>query len=65
MQLLDNDDLTDRGIRPKSRAQRWRLIREGKFPRPLKIGSRNLWTAESIDEFVAARVAESRQQVAA
>lgn len=64
MQLLDEADLTARGIRPKSRAQRWRLIKAGQFPKPLKIGSRNLWSSDEVDAFIAARM-ERRDQVAA
>ena len=65
MQLLDEADLTARGIRPKSRAQRWRLIKAGQFPKPLKIGSRNLWSSDEVDAFIAERLSQRDEQVAA
>lgn len=53
MRLLDEHDLTSRNIRPFSRQQRWRLIQNGKFPKPLKIGTRNLWLEHEIDSWQA------------
>jgi len=58
MKLLNDDDLTERGVEPRSKAQRWRLIKAGKFPRPIKIGTRNLWPEDEIDAFIKARIAE-------
>jgi predicted DNA-binding transcriptional regulator AlpA len=55
--LLDENDLTAKGIRPKSRQQRWRLIQAGKFPKPIKIGVRNFWIESEVDAFEAARIA--------
>jgi predicted DNA-binding transcriptional regulator AlpA len=55
--LLDESELTSKNIRPKSRAQRWRLIRIGKFPKPIKIGTRNFWIEEEVDVFEAQRIA--------
>jgi predicted DNA-binding transcriptional regulator AlpA len=55
--LLDESDLTSKNIRPKSRAQRWRLIRAGKFPKPIKVGVRNFWIESEVDAFEAARIA--------
>ena len=55
--LLDEHELTSKNIRPKSRAQRWRLIRAGKFPKPVKIGARNFWIEAEIEAWEAARIA--------
>jgi predicted DNA-binding transcriptional regulator AlpA len=54
--LLDESELTSKNIRPKSRVQRWRLIRAGKFPKPIKIGTRNFWIETEVDAFEAARI---------
>lgn len=58
MNLLTDSDLTEMGIQPKSRAQRWRNIRAGTFPKPIKMGSRNVWPEEEIEAWVEARKAE-------
>jgi predicted DNA-binding transcriptional regulator AlpA len=67
MRLLDEHDLTAKHIRPFSRAQRWRLIQDGKFPKPLKIGTRNFWPEQEIDawqaELVAAAIAQRDQEL--
>ena len=57
MRLLDEHELTTKNIRPKSRVQRWRLIRAGKFPKPIKIGTRSFWIESEVDAFEAARIA--------
>jgi prophage regulatory protein len=66
MKFLSVEDLEKRGIR-FSDAHRWRLIKAGKFPKPVKLGSgptaRNAWTDTDIDEWSAQRVAE-RDEVA-
>jgi predicted DNA-binding transcriptional regulator AlpA len=54
--LLDEHELTAKNIRPKSRAQRWRLIQVGKFPKPIKIGTRNFWIEDEIEAWEAARI---------
>lgn len=59
MRLLDEHDLTAKNIRPFSREQRYRLIRAGKFPKPLKIGARNFWPEHEIDEWQAQRIADA------
>lgn len=39
-----------------SRAYFWRLVREGKFPAPLKLSAHRIgWREEDIDEFLASR----------
>lgn len=58
MRLLDHEDLTALGVRPRSRAQRWRLIRAGKFPRPIKCGASNVWPESEILSWIRARIAE-------
>ena len=58
MQFLDDEALTAKGVRPTSRAQRWRLIKEGKFPKPVKLGSRNVWLESEIDAWFEARIRE-------
>lgn len=58
MRLLDHDGLTAKGVKPESKTQRWRLIKEGAFPRPLKSGSQNVWLESEIDAWIAQRVAE-------
>ena len=56
--LLDDAGLRALGI-AFSRQHRHRLIRQGRFPRPLKLGeSKIAWLASEIHEWIAARVAE-------
>jgi prophage regulatory protein len=44
-----------------SRSLRHKLIKEGKFPKPISIGARRIAFLESeIDEWISARVAASR-----
>jgi predicted DNA-binding transcriptional regulator AlpA len=57
MRFLDESDLIEMGVRPRSRAQRWRLIKAGQFPRPTKLGSRNAWPESEILAWLAERVA--------
>ena len=64
MRLLDDDDLTAKGVKPESKTQRWRLIKSGAFPKPIKCGARNCWLESEIDAWIKARVAE-RDGVAA
>lgn len=58
-ELLDHDGLNARGIKPKSRSQRWRMVRDGEFPKPIKIGLQNYWIAEEVDAWQAARIAKA------
>jgi prophage regulatory protein len=64
MKLLDYADLKAKGIRFSS-TQLWRLMQAGKFPRQIKIGSKNAWLEQEIDDFIAARVAERDSEKAA
>ncbi|HDL7797762.1 TPA: AlpA family transcriptional regulator [Yersinia enterocolitica] len=44
-----------------SKAWIYRLIKQGRFPKPVKIGSRSIAFVESeIDEWINQRIAESR-----
>jgi len=48
-----------------SRAWLYRLLKEERFPRPIKIGIRSIAFVESeIDEWICDRIAESRKEVA-
>ncbi|OAT21119.1 AlpA family transcriptional regulator [Buttiauxella noackiae ATCC 51607] len=43
----------------------YRLISQGRFPKPIKIGSRSIAFIESeVDEWINQRIAESRGEVA-
>jgi prophage regulatory protein len=59
MRLLDYEGLKAKGFR-YSRAHLWRLIKAGRFPRPVKLGpgSRNAWVEQEIDAFIKSKVAE-------
>ncbi len=47
-----------RGILPCSRSSLWRWIREGKFPRPQKLGDRiTAWRASDVAAWLASREA--------
>lgn len=49
------------GKLPVSPATIWRWVREGKFPKPFKLGeSVTVWNADEVDAFIAGR----SQQVA-
>ena len=55
--FLDDDDLTARGVRPKSKTQRWRLTKAGKFPKPVKQGCRNTYLEAEVNEYLARLIA--------
>lgn len=58
MRLLDDAGLRAKGIK-FSRAHRHRLIRAGKFPKPVKLGlGTNGWVEAEIDQWIADRIAE-------
>jgi prophage regulatory protein len=40
-----------------SRVQLWRLIRAGKFPRQIKVGTKNAWVEHEIDAWIESRIA--------
>lgn len=52
--ILTSKDLDERGI--KSRAQRYRDVRAGKFPPPIEIGPNRVgWFEDEIEEWLASR----------
>jgi predicted DNA-binding transcriptional regulator AlpA len=55
--LLDHDAVNEK-TGPRSKIQRWRDIRAGAFPKPVKVGSRNLWPEDEIDNWIAERIRE-------
>jgi predicted DNA-binding transcriptional regulator AlpA len=55
MRLLDHDAVNER-TGPRSKAQRWRDIQAGLFPRPVKVGSRNLWPEDEVDAWIESRI---------
>jgi prophage regulatory protein len=65
MKVLDYSALKpEKGI-DYSPAQLWRLVNDGRFPKPIKIGGgRNAWLESEIDDYLRARIAD-RDQVAA
>jgi prophage regulatory protein len=38
----------------------WKLVRAGKFPKPVKLIGKLAWPEDEIDEWLDARIAESR-----
>ena len=40
------------GILPVSPATIWRWVRDGKFPKPFKMGAATVWSADCIEEFI-------------
>ena len=49
------------GKLPVSPATVWRWVRDGKFPKPFKLGqSVTVWNAAEVEAFIAAQVAASR-----
>jgi predicted DNA-binding transcriptional regulator AlpA len=62
--LLGYDDLSAKGI-PYSRASIYRKIRNGTFPRPIKLGENKIaWLDHEIDAWIAA-LATARNSEAA
>lgn len=58
MRLLSLEDIHARGI-SFSRPHIYDLISNGKFPKPVKIGSRkNAWLESEIDQWIMDRVAQ-------
>jgi len=47
---------TSKGMLPVSPATIWRWVREGKFPKPFKLGdSITVWNAAEVEAFIAQR----------
>ena len=58
MRLLSREDLRERGIR-YSRQQLWRLIRDGKFPAPVRGAGKGLaWVEAEVDAHIEGLVAK-------
>ena len=38
----------------------YKLIQEGLFPKPIKLGNRSRWLTSEVDAWLQARIAESR-----
>ena len=54
MKVLGDEDLREKGI-PFSRQHRNRLIKAGKFPAPIKLGSgntTNAWLETEVDQYL-------------
>jgi prophage regulatory protein len=65
MRLIDYDGLKAKGIN-YSRVHLWRLVKAGRFPKPVKLGdgARNAWVEEEIDALIAERMAARDSQAA-
>jgi len=63
MRLLDYEGLRAKGF-GYSRAHLWRLVKAGRFPKPVKLGlgSRNAWVEQEIDSFIESKIAERDQR---
>ena len=57
MKLLDFDGLKEKGIKFSDKHLR-RLVRAGKFPKPIKVGCRDHWAEPEVDEYIAAKLAQ-------
>jgi predicted DNA-binding transcriptional regulator AlpA len=58
VRLLDTNALrAEKGI-TFSKTHRWRQCRDGRFPQPIKVGSRVYWLEHEIDAWIAARARE-------
>ena len=65
MRLLSFDDLPSKGV-PYSRPHLYRLIKMGKFPRPVKLGENRVAFVEAeIDSYIESKIAERDHEVAA
>ena len=57
MRFLVYSDLKEKGI-SYSKEHLWRLIKAGRFPKPVKgLGPQNKWSEEEVDLAVAERLA--------
>lgn len=52
------------GILPVSPATIWRWVRDGKFPKPFKIGCITAWYADDVAAFISRCAANSLQEAA-
>ena len=57
MKVLDFEGLRERGIR-FHRVHIYRLIKQGRFPRPIKIGGNTtVWPEHEIDQYIKTCIA--------
>jgi predicted DNA-binding transcriptional regulator AlpA len=61
MRLLDFDGLKQKGIRFSDTHLR-RLVRAGKFPKPIKVGCRDHWAEFEVDQHIADKLAQRDAQ---
>jgi predicted DNA-binding transcriptional regulator AlpA len=61
MKLLDFEALETKGVRFSDTHLR-RLIRAGKFPKPIKIGCRDHWDEAEIDQHISDQLAQRDTQ---
>jgi prophage regulatory protein len=64
MRLLDRETLAAKGVK-FSRAQLYRLVNAGNFPKPVKIGAKNFWIESEIDTYIEKKIAERDNNVKA
>ena len=58
MRLLSRKGLNEKGV-SYSRAHLYRLMAEGRFPKPIKLSeARNAWIEAEIDAWIEARIRE-------
>ena len=63
MKHLDFDALKQKGVRFSDTHIR-RLVRAGKFPKPIKVGCRDHWSEVEIDQYIADKLAQRDGAVA-
>jgi prophage regulatory protein len=65
VRVLDRDDLREKGIK-HCRQHLDRLVKDGKFPAPIKIGeNRVAWVENEVDAYIRSRIAARDDGVAA
>ena len=65
MKVLAFKDLREKGI-PFCRQHIHKLVKQGAFPPPLKVGGKtNSWVETEIDEYLEERVAQREMKTAA
>ena len=40
----------------------WRWVRDGSFPRPIKVGSRNAWIESEVDDYISQQMKQRDAQ---
>lgn len=63
-QLVDLDGLRALGL-TRHRVQIHRDVQAGHFPAPVKVGQRNYWLLDEVEQWLAGRVADRDRQVEA